>query len=157
MHIQRNWLFLFIGLVVGLVLSVGIYFLLPTRQTNTVPLNLPAEVVTTPATNPTSQAPVASIVPPAQVTEQASHPQASSEPIRSYQYTAQGRLAAIIYDDGSVYAYQYDAYGNKVREIGRTGQTWSYVYDPSHHPIAIVDPEGRVTHKETSSSTSNAN
>ena len=151
---QRNWVFLFIGLVLGLVLGMEICFLLPTHQTIAVTSNAPAEVVTTPATSPTSQAPVA---PPVLVTEQASQPRASSEAIQAYQYTAQGQLAAIVYSDGSVYAYQYDAYGNKVREIGRTGRTWSYVYDQSHNPIAVVDPEGRVTHKETSSSTPNAN
>ena len=52
----------------------------------------------------------------------------------------------ITYPDGSVYTYQYDVYGDKVREINRAGKTWSNAYDQNHHTIAVIDPEGRVTH-----------
>ncbi len=68
-----------------------------------------------------------------------------------YRYNAQGRLQSITYPDSSVYSYEYNSHGDKIRETSRTGKTWTYLYDQSHHPVTIIDPEGRVTRGAPSS------
>ena len=156
MSTRRLSLFVGAGLAIWLLLGAGIYFLLPNDKAKVAVAESPTKLIPTPGSSP---APKASTDSPIMPIAPSTRPQAqaNSDPIRSFQYNDQGQLAAIIYADGSVYAYQYDAHGNKIRETSRTGRIWSYAYDPSHHPITIIDPEGRVTHKETSSSASNAN
>jgi YD repeat-containing protein len=146
MNNRRDW-FLILGLVIGLLLVGGIYFLWPARKSITVAPNSPAAMVKNPISSPSSagDSPAPSAA-PARVPQ----PQVNSGPAPAYQYNARGQLQAIIYPDGSTYSYTYDASANKIRETSRTGKTWSYTYDQSHHPIAVIDPEGRVTHQQAS-------
>ncbi len=76
-------------------------------------------------------------------------PQAISGSTPAYDYNAQGELQRILYPDGSVYTYQYNAQATKSARPPATGKTWSYLYDQNHHPVSIIDPDGRVTHSET--------
>jgi YD repeat-containing protein len=143
MNTQRGW-FLIIGLIVCLLLAGSIYFLWPARKSITIAPNSPIVTVKTPTS---IASPEGDSTAPSADTSSRPQPQVDSGPAPAYQYNAHGQLQTITYPDGSVYTYSYDAYGDKVRETNRTGKTWSYTYDQSHHPIAIIDPEGRVTHK----------
>ena len=152
MNIPRGWFL--VGLMFCLLLGGGAYFLLTSEKTEKVTPNIPTSAVKAPDLNPTSER---GLITPTKETASSPQLQAGSVPTPAYRYNAQGQLQAIIYPDGSVYSYEYDAYGNKTKETGRTGKTWSYLYDQSHHPIAVIDPEGRMTHKEASPGSSNAN
>jgi YD repeat-containing protein len=152
MNTQRGW-FLIIGLTVALLLGGGAYFFLTARQSLILAPKSPSGVAQAPVSNPSSAGRLSPLVAPPAPSPQ---PQ-SSGPAPAYLYNAQGQLQAITYPDGSVYSYQYDAYGDKIRETNGMGKTWSYVYDQNHHPVRVIDPEGRVTHKEASPNTPHAN
>ena len=81
----------------------------------------------------------------------ASQPPSADKPGTAiYHYNSQGQVQAIVYPDGAVYSYQYNSYGDKIRETTTTGQTWSYVYDANHRLVSVIDPQGRISHPETS-------
>jgi len=153
MNTRRGW-FLVIGLLVGLLLGGGAYFLVPTHKSLVVAPNSPAVAVNTPDTSsPSEEGASAS---PADTTPSL-QPEAGSAHAPAYLYNARGQLLAITYPDGSTYTYRYDAYGDKISETNGTGKTWCYVYDQNHHPISVIDPEGHITRKEAPPNPSNAN
>jgi YD repeat-containing protein len=153
MNTRRGW-FLVIGLMIGLLLGGGAYFLLPARKIISVAPNSPIVVLKAPVLVPSFEG--GSTVPTAD-TASSPQPQVGLVPTPAYEYNARGQLQRITYRDGSTYSYLYDAYGDKIKETSRTGKTWCYLYDQAHRLIAVMDPEGRITHKEASPSTSNAN
>ena len=149
---MRGW-FLIIGLMVCLLLVGSAYFLLSSQKSISGVPSSPTGVTKPSVSNTSSESGFAA---PTADTAPSPQPQSSSAPAPAYQYNARGQLQAIIYPDGSTYTYAYDAYGDKIRETNTTGKTWTYVYDQNHNPISVIDPEGRVTHKEAPPGESNA-
>ena len=152
MNTRRGW-FLVIGLMFILLLIGGASFLLLNHKTNIVGSASPTAMKAPVAT----PSPEASLPTPTANTEPPPPSQINPGPAPAYVYNAQGQLQCITYPDGSVYTYQYDPYGDKIRETTRIGKTWTYTYDQNHHPLSVINPEGRITHREAPASTSNPN
>jgi RHS repeat-associated protein len=62
----------------------------------------------------------------------------------TFTYTAQRKLASIMYPDGRAAAFLYDATGRKVAAIVRpTGEAVQYSYNTLYQPTAKIDGDGR--------------
>src|ERR1700683_2139339 len=128
---RRNLLIFIAGLVVCLLVGISAYLLSPAQKTVTSATNGPneaaqASTLSVPSHTELSSQSGATMIPP--------QPQVNSEAPPAYKYKEKGKLAEIIYPNGSFYPYRYDAHGDKISKTSRSGQTWTYLYDKSHKP-----------------------
>jgi YD repeat-containing protein len=129
--------FLAVGLILGSIIGICSYYLALNQNRISAPPDTKVSIAKT-SSGHTIAAVDSNGAMPARQGE-------GGEETSVYQYDAHGQLQAIIYKDGSTYTYQYNANGDKIREVTRTGRVWSYSYDQNHHPLFVIDPEGRKT------------